>query len=66
MTLFDLIEGECYTYNFPACPPSMPSIFLGNVRVGDSLFLAFQNLDEDGEVRFFNPERLSTIRPDTW
>lgn len=69
MTTFDLIEGECYTYNFPACPGSRPSVFLGNVRVGSTHYLAFQVVEtdyEEGEVNFINPKRLSAIRPETW
>lgn len=74
VTKYELVEGDCYTYNFPACPPAKPSVYLGNVQVGSTEYLAFQTVEghdldgfaQEGEVRFLNPLRLSSIRPDSW
>ncbi len=60
-TMLTLIEGESYGFNFAGAPGGH-GIFRGFVQpIG---YIALE--DDEGNVTFYNPSLLCTLRPETY
>lgn len=60
-----MLVGETYDYNFAGMPGGSGT-FLGWTDFGWLVFRTYEADRVDGEVRFYNPALLCTLRPETW